>query len=158
MTNAEGFDQANVRTLHEAGERPDSVYFPFGLLSFDLNGVPPGGSATVSVYAPYNPSINSYWKQTAGGEWRNIASSIEHIGKVKTRVTFILTDGDEFDLDGMADGTIQDPGGPGVLSVPIPTLDFWAWLLMVFSFMALGGVGARQRRGVQQAKSTKLSG
>jgi hypothetical protein len=61
-------------------------------------------------------NFNGYWKQDSEGIWCNIATAIVTVGD-KTRIDFAITDGGEFDADGVANGVIVDPGAVG--SMPL---------------------------------------
>jgi len=111
---------------------PEGVTFPYGQFSFTAAGMASGATSRFSVYVPVNKEINAYWKQDKNGTWHNIATAIVHTD-VKTRVDFSITDGGTFDTDGSANGSITDPGGPGIGAVPatpIPTLSQWTQILM----------------------------
>lgn len=133
----------NVQALPEPMDPPPGATFPYGLFSFTITGVAPGATENVTLYVPFNPAINGYWKKNASNQWVNIATSISQFGN-KTRITFSLQEGGPFDFD--ADNTtITDPGGPGVMPTAVPTLDKWAMVLLS-GLLALGSV-FRLRRG-----------
>lgn len=57
-------------------------------------------------------------------------------------VTFSITDGELGDSDLIADGTIMDPGGPGVMAmpveiIPIPVLMPWGMVVLVMLLVLL---------------------
>lgn len=93
---------------------PSNINLPFGLISFTANNVSVAGEAGFSVFVDASVSVNGYFKQNAAGKWVNIATNIQTVGS-KTRIDFKVIDGGEFDLDGSANGSIRDPGGPGYL-------------------------------------------
>ena len=112
---------AHGKTLREvknipATERPErNVALPYGVFSFTLEDLPIGGSATVDLTLPDDAQVDSYYKQDPqlGGWFRfdydgQTGAVID--GNV---VTLHLVDGGRGDADGLANGVIVDPGGPG---------------------------------------------
>lgn len=91
---------------------PDNIAMPFDLIAFSAENIPVGGLVNFPIYVNGNIPVNGYFKQNAVGAWVNIATAIQTVG-TKTRIDFAIRDGGEFDADGIANGTIVDPGGPG---------------------------------------------
>ncbi len=89
--------------------------FPYGLFSFKIVGIPVGSTVTVTITLPGPVADNTeYWKYQEGKGWYEIP-----IISINNRtITIKLTDGGLGDTDGVANGTIVDPGGP---AIPIPT-------------------------------------
>lgn len=99
-------------TLPTAG-KPAGVSFPHGLFSFNIIGITPGSTVTVTItYPSAIPVGTQYWK-CQGGVWVNCTSLLGDDDGDNV-LTLTLTDGGLGDADGFADGTIVDPGGPGV--------------------------------------------
>jgi len=96
-------------TLPEEG-RPD-LEFPHGFFSFNITGATPGDEVEVEITLPDSvPADTQYWNYY-NNEWHQIPMTIDpNDGKV---ITITLVDGGLGDGDGVADGTIVDPGGPG---------------------------------------------
>ena len=112
---------AHGKTLRDvkhlpAGERPErNVALPYGLFSFTLDDLPLGSSATVDLTLPEKARVDSYYKQDLqSGDWFRFdydgQTGAEIHGNV---VTLHLVDGGRGDADGIANGVIVDPGGPG---------------------------------------------
>jgi len=104
-------------SLPQAG-RPVGRQFPDGLLSFRLNGLAPGATATVTLTFPTAfPADRKYYKVNDAGFYEYPAANVTFIGthSVELRVT----DGGDGDHDGIPipNGVIIDPGG---VAVPIP--------------------------------------
>lgn len=61
-------------------------------------------------------------------------------GVLVTRVTFQITDGGQYDVDGIANGTIVDPAGPAILASATtqPELLQTGSLLLTRSLLGLG--------------------
>ena len=102
-------------TLPTAG-KPAGVTFPHGLFSFNITGIPAGSTATVTItFASDMPVGTQYWK-CQGGTWIDCTSLLGDDDGDNV-LTLTLTDGGLGDGDAAANGTIVDPGGPGVVIV-----------------------------------------
>jgi hypothetical protein len=90
--------------------------FPDGFFSFNITNVTPGSIVTVTITLPTNMPIDTqYWK-CVNGQWVDVTSLLgDNDGD--NVLTLTLTDGSLGDADGVANGTIVDPGGP---AVPVP--------------------------------------
>jgi hypothetical protein len=116
---------SNVRTVPPPTDAPSSVAFPAGFWSFSLEGVAPGGTATVDILLPAGTQSNTYWK--FGPEPSNpIPHAYEFLYDGSTgatvfgnTITLTLVDGGRGDFDLTANGVIVDPGGAGVLSATL---------------------------------------
>ncbi len=98
-------------TLPAAG-KPTRVIFPHGLFSFNITKIAPGSTVTVTITLPYNTPVGTqYWK-CQGGVWVDCTSLLGDDDDDNV-LTLTLTDGGLGDADGIANGTIVDPGGPG---------------------------------------------
>ena len=68
------------------------------------------------------------------------------------RIGTCTRDGGAGDGDGIADGTITDPGGPAVpaggtgSTVPVPALESWVLALLALMMAMLGLTSARRGR------------
>jgi len=104
-------------TLPTVG-KPPGVSFPHGLFSFNITGIPLGSTVTVTITFPPNspPGMQlenyqtQYWKYQDGKDWYQIPI-VSRVGNI---MAIQLTDGGLGDADGVANGTIVDPGGPAV--------------------------------------------
>jgi hypothetical protein len=96
-------------TLPEEG-KPD-LEFPHGFFSFSIVGCTPGDEVEVRITLPDSVSPDTqYWK-CYDNEWQQIPINIDANDDKVIIVT--LVDGGLGDADGIADGIIVDPGGPG---------------------------------------------
>lgn len=125
LANSNGVTQVNVITKATPSNVPTGVNMPFGLVGFDLIDLTPGASITMSVFVDKSVPVNGYWKQNKAGTWVNIAESITTSGNT-TRITFTLTDGGQFDTDGVVNGKISDPGGPGYFGAASLSMESFA--------------------------------
>ncbi|MBS0356191.1 MAG: DUF4347 domain-containing protein [Proteobacteria bacterium] len=106
-----------VQQLDAPADKPADLAMPLGLIGFQAELATVGGTEHFSLYVDGSIPINGYWKQDAAGDWVNLASA-PYGGQVvteggKTRLDFQITDGSEFDSDGVKNGVISDPGAPG---------------------------------------------
>jgi len=102
-------------TLPTTG-KPD-VTFPHGLFSFTISDIPVGSSVTVTLNLPSEvPQGTEYWKYDAVQGWVEVTSLMGDDDGDNV-LTLTLTDGGPGDGDGIANGVIVDPGGPGVPAV-----------------------------------------
>lgn len=85
--------------------------FPYGMFSFNLTGLTPGGTATVTISLPDALPGNVKYFKCQNGTAIDYSSFMTLIGDRTIRLT--LTDGGKGDSDHTANGTIVDPGGPG---------------------------------------------
>jgi phosphodiesterase/alkaline phosphatase D-like protein len=99
-------------TLPTAG-KPAWLYFPEGFFSFNIVNLAPGSTVTITIVLPNPlPANSQYWK-FQNGNWINCTSLLGS-NDGDNIITLTLTDGGLGDADGLANGTIVDPGGPGV--------------------------------------------
>jgi autotransporter-associated beta strand protein len=132
---------------------PGQEVFAHGLFTFRLEGCDEGASVDVTLHYPSVLDTGTrYWKygpsdEDAEPHWHVYPATIE--GRT---VTFTVRDGGAGDGDGIADGTITDPGGPAVpaggtgSTVPVPALESWALALLALMMAMLGLTSARRGR------------
>ncbi len=115
------------------GVQPVGVKLPVGSFGFTLNHVPVGGTAVLTlvppagVLDPANPDsfVNAdgtlkaglSWFKVVGGTWKGTSAPIV-VDLVAKTITVTLQDGGPEDADGLANGTIVDPGAPGFGAAP----------------------------------------
>jgi hypothetical protein len=99
--------------------KPTDMTFPDGVVSFRLNGLVPGATATVDLTFPTAfPANPVYYKINDLGFHEFLGA--EFIGSNTVRLT--LTDGGSGDRDGLANGVIVDPGGVAAPATVVPLL------------------------------------
>jgi hypothetical protein len=127
MVAASGLSFQNVQSVGTApGTPPANGSFPVGLFDFVLTGLTPGASTTVDVLLPADVTSASrrYWKygptaDNLSDHWydfdrrtiNNIMTGAT-LYAAENKITLHLTDGARGDSDRIANGQIQDPGGP----------------------------------------------
>jgi hypothetical protein len=99
---------------------PPGVSLPHGMFSFNLAVPNPGDTATITITLPSNlPANTQYWK-CINGQWVDCTSLLGS-NDGDNILTLTITDGGLGDADGIANGTIVDPGGPAIPN-PAPTI------------------------------------
>ena len=107
----ETIDPATMPAI--AGEPQDMF---FGLIDMEIKVAAPGDTTTVTIYLPAPvPAEHKWFKYTADG-WTDFSQYAE-FNAARDQVTLTLTDGGVGDDDGVVNGVILDPSGPGVASV-----------------------------------------
>lgn len=143
---------ANVSAVNPPSDVPSNIHFPYGMFQFTVQGVSHGGTVTMRLFIPRDTRITGYWKKNQNtGQWENIATSVENgpsYAPDKTVITFQLTDGGAYDEDGVANGFIQDQGGPGFPRVTaVPAMDERGIALFVV-LAGLASLGVLRRHPV----------
>jgi hypothetical protein len=93
--------------------------FPQGFFSFNIINLIPGTTVTITITLPGNMPINTqYWK-CINGNWVDCTSLLGS-NDGDNILTLTITDGGLGDTDGVANGTIVDPGGPAVAAAIAP--------------------------------------
>ncbi|QGQ30125.1 Ig-like domain-containing protein [Gimesia maris] len=119
----------NLRTF-QAEEHPgaDSA-LPYGMFEFNVTDIEVGGSTTVDLILPEGSNVDTYYKLNPDtGDLFEFTYDGETGATIDGNIiTLHLVDGGRGDFDGIANGVIADPGGPGVTGV--------------ISLMAVGATG-----------------
>jgi hypothetical protein len=123
-----------------------NIAFPQGMFNMALTGCTVGSTITVTMTYPQAIDGATYWKYGAtaanpAAHWYSIPATING-----NTAVFSITDGGIGDDDFTANGSISDPGGPGVgsgVAIPIPTLSWWMLALLA---LMLGAFAWRERR------------
>ena len=95
---------------------PQDVSFPLGAIGFDVNGLTPGAAIEVEIQFPEEVPVSSYFKFS--DDWYEFLDD-DTTGATVTpgKVTLKFVDGGRGDHDGIANGVIEDPGAPGVITI-----------------------------------------
>jgi hypothetical protein len=93
---------------------PSGVTLTDGLIGFEITGLSPGATVTVTVTIHAGVTGTKYYKLRNDGTWLDFSAHATFSGNT---VTLTLTDDGAGD-DDPTDGTIKDPGGPAVVIVP----------------------------------------
>ena len=87
-----------------------SVTFPHGMFSFKIMGLTPGQTVTLTITLPAPVPVGTLWWKYHNGQWYSLPNLSDNGDNI---MVIQLTDGGSGDLDGVANGIITDPGGPG---------------------------------------------
>ena len=102
-------------TIADTQNKPDEM--PLGLISFKLAVDNPGDIAQVTVYLSEPAATDAKWyKYDTVNGWQDYSAHATFSGD-RNSVVLELKDGDYGDVDGVANGIIVDPSGPGTASV-----------------------------------------
>lgn len=143
---------------------PAGATLPLGLVNLQLNSGTPGSTATVTIHyttaIPAGAVYMKYGKSPAGFNCTGAACAVDHwyqmpatqavFARDRLSVTLTIQDGGVGDNDLLANGAIDDPGGPvllagGLATSSIPTLSEWS-LVALSCLMAFLGVGRFRRQ------------
>ncbi len=100
------------------GDAPSGADFPYGFFHFVINGVVPGGAATVTLYLPQGESPTTYYKfgptpAKPVPHWYEFIYDGQTGAEINDNVILLhFIDGQRGDGDLTADGAIIEPGAP----------------------------------------------
>ena len=140
------FSASAANLASDLGTPPVGVAFPHGLVSFTASGCTPGASVqfTATYPAVLAPGTIFYkFGPEPGNTTPHFFAFPATI--VGNTATFVITDGGVGDSDGVANGTIVDPAGPGAAAVP--TLPQWALIVLALLLGFYGVVALKRRAG-----------
>ncbi len=92
--------------------------FPFGMFSFHITDLPLGQSVTLRLTVPNPMPMGSKYFKCQNGGLVDYSDHAQQLDTYTFNVT--LTDGGYGDSDGVANGIIADPSGPGFLFADSP--------------------------------------
>lgn len=119
-------NNTNVHVDAETTSGGDVAYrYPAGLLSFRLTGCTEGGDAHITMYYYGDFEADSFdMRKWSGSSYATIPDAVftkTTINDQKVmKIEYTITDGGPFDLDGVVDGSITDPSGPGTTNLGAP--------------------------------------
>lgn len=115
----------HLRSKTEASVLDDAgIHFPVGLWDFEIHCDSPGDTADIKIYLDqvYDTTTWKYYKSD-GGAYVDISPIVTFAtesvaGTPVTTMSFSITDGSSYDEDGLVNGVILDPSGPGTNQPP----------------------------------------
>lgn len=126
-----------ARSSISAAAAATTLTLPVGVMNFQLNNVPVGGTTVLTLTPPAgafdttNPASfvntdgtlksNINWYKIRGGQWQRVSTVPIEVDTVNKVIRVTLKDGGPEDTDGAANRTIVDPGGPGYDTAPAST-------------------------------------
>lgn len=143
-----------TNTAEFPGTLPAGKTFPYGVFTFTISDLDPGQTAFVTMKMPGEfAGAWEYWKYVSGA-WIFLTDGMAE----DNTLAFSITDGGPFDSDGLANGTIVDPGAPGQPALAATGMDarqFAPMTLVGFGTIGTGIVllllfRRRRRRAEQQ--------
>jgi hypothetical protein len=119
LVEVEAIDPA---TVAEERNRPDEL--PYGLVGMAIAVPNPGDSVTITLRLETPvPGEYGWYKFSSSTGWVHLSAQAT-FNATRDAVTLTMTDGGAWDDDGMADGVIHDPSGPGRMAASsTPTAD-----------------------------------
>ncbi len=125
-TSAGIFEAVEVVAPETAEER---VLLPAGSFGFTVSNVPVGSSTIVDMILPDGQQPDVYWKQDSASNTLQRFDFNGNTGAVfqPGRVLLYLQDGGRGDADGIANGQIVDPGGPGTAPFSLNSIPYTSW-------------------------------
>lgn len=94
---------------------------PHTLVSFSVKVPNAVDSVDITVYLSGTLPTNTQWYTwNAASGWQQFPATFSQTSAGDTKVVFTKTDGGTGDADGLANGIIIDPSGPGTVSAPPP--------------------------------------
>jgi len=130
-----------------------SVTFPHGMFSFQICCLTPGQTVDLTVTLPSAVPVGTVWWKYDNGRWYslpNLSDNGNHIMVIR------LTDGGVGDSDGLVNGFITDPGGPGnpmtvgIDGSPVSKASILApWIVLLAAMMAGVSLLVWRRRRVE---------
>lgn len=147
---------------------PAGATLPLGLANLQLSSGTPGSTAAVTVHyttaIPAGAVYMKYGKSPAGYSCTGAACAVDHWYQMpaaqavfapdRMSVTLTIQDGGVGDNDLVANGAIDDPGGPvllagGIATPSIPTLSEWS-LVALSCLVAFVGFVTRHVYGTRR--------
>ncbi|GAA4443172.1 hypothetical protein GCM10023156_00020 [Novipirellula rosea] len=125
--DAKGKGLGKVRNIAAQSQRNDN-YLPLGLFDFEVQKVGVGQVHAIDVYLPNDLDFDGWYKEDPiSGRLLDFRFD-GTTGAVRTEFgfTLYLQDGGRGDDDGIANGVIVDPSGPGIIgSIPVGLVDVY---------------------------------
>jgi len=95
----------------ELPDKPADYNFPYGVFTVRIEGLQDGETVNITYLLPEPLSgIITWYKYDEINGWREYPCELNEAGD---RVSITVTDGGDGDADGVANGIIVDPSGPG---------------------------------------------
>ncbi len=112
--NSGNFSQSDIVTATAPLTAIKDRYLSNGITSIRLTGFVVGTATTIDLFVTKNEAIVDYMMLGNDGKWYEMGATITHTGN-KTRITFSVTEGGNFDTDSMADGVLNLAQGGAVM-------------------------------------------
>jgi hypothetical protein len=111
-------ESVDPASISDTVNKPDIL--PHTLINFSVTVPNVGDPVDITVYLSGSMPGNTQWYTwNAASGWQQIPATFSQTGSGDTKVVFTKTDGGTSDADGLADGVIIDPSGPGAPAVQV---------------------------------------
>jgi hypothetical protein len=146
LSVSKGRFEGQVISVSEPDNTPAN--FPLGLIDFSITDISNGDEITVTFTAPTNlPTTCQYYKYKNGNFFQY--NKAYGLSDGDNQFSIVLIDGGVGDDDGLANGRISDPGGPGVpfskkSIYTIPTLSELGRILFIILIVLTGIYASRK--------------
>jgi len=102
-----------LTAVSPAGVRcaPSGYAFPYGLFSYNISNLRPGQAVRITIRFPNPLPLNTKYFKCNNGVITDCSAFVSRYNEYT--LVLDLVDGRQGDADGIANGTIADPGGPG---------------------------------------------
>ena len=111
-TGIDRLEHIDADEIADTFGKPDDL--DFGLIQFKIRVDNPGDTATVKIYFS-EPVGKKWYKYDLKDGWSEYTGNVS-FGPDGKSVTLTLVDGGDMDSDGVANGIIVDPSGPGAVT------------------------------------------
>ncbi|MCD6220330.1 hypothetical protein J7K43_08120, partial [Candidatus Calescamantes bacterium] len=96
----------------ELPDKPSDYNFPYGLFTVRIEDLDPGDTALITYILP-EAYVGPWWKYDEVNGWQDYSDTVIEYDGMNKSVTIEVKDGDYGDADGVENGVIVDPSGPG---------------------------------------------
>ena len=116
-------------------DSPARVAFPLGFFDFNITGIIPGASSTITFFLPKGVQASACWKygptpDNPEPHWYNFLFDGQTGAKfIDNTIVLFFIDGQRGDGDLSENGVIGEVGGPG-FTYPIPSLNRWGAIFL----------------------------
>lgn len=110
-------------------DAPNNAEFLLDFVAFEVGGIDPGSSITVTLYLPLDPNINSYWRygptlDNHSNHWYLFnfdgSTGAEIVHETERTIVYLhYIDGSKGDSDIRVNGHIVDPGAPAITNYKV---------------------------------------
>ncbi len=144
----------NVSVGPPPAGQPGGIALPWGLFSYTVDDLLPGGIANVSMIVHTATNPTSFWKSgpepgIPGDHYYEFlfdgTTGATLAGNVISLRFVDMQRGDDNVLT--IDGLVMEPGGPALLGASVPSLNQWA-LLLLLGLMGAAGLYSLSRRAI----------
>ncbi len=112
--NSGNRSQSSITTAAAPLTATADRYLLHGVVSMRISEMSNGETTMIDLFVPKETSITDYMMLGNDGKWYEMGATITHTGN-KTKINFSVTEGGNFDTDGIADGVLNLAQGGAVM-------------------------------------------